>query len=217
MNNNIIGIVLSIVYIGSIIGLSNLFAKKSTEYSRKFIHIMLANWWLICSYYIDNFWFAVSLPALFVIINYVSYKHDIIKSMERENDEDKTPGTVYYAISLVLEVIFCYLFGFNKWICFAGIAVMGYGDGFAAVVGKSITSKKVSILKATKSVAGSLTMFLISLFVVGSVFANIMPEFWIMKTIIIAIISTIAEALSVKGTDNLTVPILTTCMMFLCI
>ena len=217
MSNNVLGIILSIVYIGAVIAVSNVFAKKSTEYSRKFIHIMLANWWLICAHYIDNIWFAVSLPALFVVINYVSYKKDIIKSMERQNEEDKTPGTVYYAISLVIEVILCYFFGFNKWICFAGIAVMGYGDGFAAVIGKSVNSKKVNILKATKSIAGSSTMLIISLLIIGAVFAYLRPEFWIMKTIMIAIISTVAEAISVKGTDNLTVPILTTCMMMLCL
>jgi phytol kinase len=137
--------------------------------------------------------------------------------MERDNDEDKSPGTVYYAISLVAEVLFCYLFGFNKWICFAGIAVMGYGDGLAAIIGKAFKSKKVEFLKSTKSLAGSLTMFIITGLIVGLTLFNLGPEYWIMKTLMIAIISTIAEAISVKGTDNLTVPVLTTCMMFLCL
>jgi phytol kinase len=217
MNNNILGLILSIVYIGAIIALSNLFAQKSKEVSRKFIHIFLANWWLICSYYIDNLWFAISLPALFVVINYVSYKKNIIKSMERDDDQEKSPGTVYYAISLCIEVLFCYLFGFNKWICFAGIAVMGYGDGLAAVIGKWLDTKKVVFLKSTKSLAGSLTMLIVTGLIVGLTLYFLGAEYWIMKTIMIAIITTVAEAISVKGTDNLTVPILTTCMLLLCL
>ena len=217
MNNNVLGIIISIIYIGAIIGLSNIFASKSKELSRKFIHIFLANWWLICSYYIDNFWAAISLPALFVIINYVSYKKNIIKSMERDDEQEKSPGTVYYAISLVIEVIFCYLFGFNKWICFAGIAVMGYGDGLAAVIGKNLKTKKVEFLKSTKSLAGTLTMLIVTSLIVGFVLNYLAVDYWILKTIMIAIISTVAEAISVKGTDNLTVPVLTTCMIFLCL
>ena len=214
---NIYGLVISILYIGLVIGISGLFSKASKEASRKFIHIMLANWWIIAMIFFDNIWIAGILPALFIIINYASYKFDIIKSMERDDDsgEEKTLGTVFYAISLLIVVILCFGFFKNTIIGLVGILVMGYGDGFAAIAGKSIKSKEFSILGGKKSLAGCSTMFIISLIIISCALAYFNVQFWYIKSIIIALVATIFEAISVKGTDNLTVPILTTLMVWM--
>ena len=214
---NIYGLVISILYIGLVIGISGLFSKASKEASRKFIHIMLANWWIIAMIFFDNIWIAGILPALFIIINYASYKFDIIKSMERDDDsgEEKTLGTVFYAISLLIVVMLCFGFFKNTIIGLVGILVMGYGDGFAAIAGKSIKSKEFSILGGKKSLAGCSTMFIISLIIISCALAYFNVQYWYIKSIIIAIVATIFEAISVKGTDNLTVPILTTLMVWM--
>ena len=214
---NIYGLVISILYIGLVIGISGLFSKASKEASRKFIHIMLANWWIIAMIFFDNIWIAGILPALFIIINYASYKFDIIKSMERDDDsgEEKTLGTVFYAVSLLIVVMLCFGFFKNTIIGLVGILVMGYGDGFAAIAGKSIKSKEFSILGGKKSLAGCSTMFIISLIIISCTLAYFNVQFWYIKSIIIAIVATIFEAISVKGTDNLTVPILTTLMVWM--
>ena len=214
---NIYGLVISVLYIGLVIGISGLFSKASKEASRKFIHIMLANWWIIAMIFFDNMWIAGILPALFIIINYASYKFDIIKSMERDDDsgEEKTLGTVFYAVSLLIEVILCFGFFKNTIIGLVGILVMGYGDGFAAIAGKSIKSKEFTILGGKKSLAGCSTMFIISLIIISCALAYFNIQFWYVKSIIIALVATIFEAISVKGTDNLTVPILTTLMVWM--
>ena len=214
---NIYGLVISVLYIGLVIGISGLFSKASKEASRKFIHIMLANWWIIAMIFFDNMWIAGILPALFIIINYASYKFDIIKSMERDDDsgEEKTLGTVFYAVSLLIEVILCFGFFKNTIIGLVGILVMGYGDGFAAIAGKSIKSKEFTILGGKKSLAGCSTMFIISLIIISCALAYFNIQFWYIKSIIIALVATIFEAISVKGTDNLTVPIITTLMVWM--
>jgi phytol kinase len=167
--------------------------------------------------FFDNMWIAGILPALFIIINYASYKFDIIKSMERDDDsgEEKTLGTVFYAISLLIVVILCFGFFNNTIIGLVGILVMGYGDGFAAIAGKSIKSKEFTILGGKKSLAGCSTMFIISLIIISCALAYFNIQFWYIKSIIIALVATIFEAISVKGTDNLTVPILTTLMVWM--
>lgn len=214
---NIYGLVISILYIGLVIGISGLFSKASKEASRKFIHIMLANWWIIAMIFFDNIWIAGILPALFIIINYASYKFDIIKSMERDDDsgEEKTLGTVFYAVSLLIVVMLCFGFFKNTIIGLVGILVMGYGDGFAAIAGKSIKSKEFTILGGKKSLAGCSTMLIISLIIISCALAYFNVQYWYIKSIIIAIVATIFEAISVKGTDNLTVPILTTLMVWM--
>lgn len=102
--NNIFGIIVSIIFIGIILISAKLFETAGKEASRKYIHIMLSNWWIIAMVFFDNIFTAAIMPALFVVINYASYKMDIIKVMERDEGEENKDslGTVYYALTLLI-------------------------------------------------------------------------------------------------------------------
>lgn len=206
--NNIIGLIVASIYILVIFLTSKLFEKKGKEVTRKYIHIMLSNIWFISMAFFDNYIIAAILPMLFVIINSLSYKFNLIKIMERE-DKKEGIGTVYYAISLtVLSLVTFYI---NKPIlALPGILIMGYGDGLAAVIGQKVKSKSFNILGSTKSIAGSATMLIVSLVISILIFSFIGIEYLILKAFLIAIIATILEAVSVKGLDNITVPLIIT-------
>lgn len=214
---NIFGLIISVVYIGMVFLGGKLFEKSGKEASRKFIHIMLSNWWIIAMIFFDNVWCAALLPFLFIIINYVSYKYDIIKVMERDEGEENKDslGTVYYAFSLLVLAIITFGLIKNPLIGLCGISVMGYGDGLAAVVGKGVNSYKFKVFNNTKSVAGCLTMFFVSFMILTGfcVYANV--SYWLIKSILVAILLTIVEAVSIKGTDNITVPLLASGLAFL--
>ncbi len=101
---NILGIIISIVFVFLTIGISDFLGKKkilSNEGTRKFIHIGVANWWFIAMYFFDSPIYAAMVPTLFVVVNYISYKKQVFKSMER-SEEKNNLGTVYYAISLLI-------------------------------------------------------------------------------------------------------------------
>lgn len=210
---NWIGILVSYIFIFLMIIGGKLFEKVGKEASRKFIHIMLGNWWLIAMYFFNNVWFAAFVPLTFVIINYISYKKDIIKVMEREENKKDGLGTVYYACSLLILVIIT--FGvLNKPILgLVPIFVMAFGDGLAAIFGKLIKSKKYKVYDTEKSIAGSLTMFIVSFIIITIYLIYINSPFWYLKGIIISLIITVLEAISIKGTDNITVPIATLIML----
>ena len=72
--NNIIGIIISFAYIATLMIASKYFEKFDKEASRKFIHILLANWWLIAIAFFDNFVWTIIAPIVFVIINFISCK-----------------------------------------------------------------------------------------------------------------------------------------------
>ena len=146
------------------------------------------------------------------VINSLSYKFKIFKTMEREENDGF--GTVYYAISILLVTIFSYLQS-NPMIGTTGMLIMGYGDGFAAIFGKKVKSKEYKILGTTKSIAGSATMFVFSLVISCVVFYMIGIEYFILKALLTAVIATLLEAVSVKGLDNITVPIMVTVMTYL--
>lgn len=217
--NNFIGILVSYVYIALVIIGAKIFKKKGKEASRKFIHIMLGNWWFIAMYYFTNVWFAAFVPATFVIINYISYKKDLIKVMERDVQDGL--GTVYYAISLLILVIVS--FGVYKEPSLGLIPnfVMAYGDGLAGLLGRMIKSKRYKLSDTKKSVAGSITMFVISTLLIGGYLLYWHKEIfwstphWPLVAVLIGFAITAIEAISEKGTDNITVPLGTLCMLLL--
>lgn len=209
--NNIFGIIVSLIFIGIIFVSAKLFEKAGKEASRKFIHIMLSNWWIIAMVFFDNVFAAALLPAFFIVINYASYKMDIIKVMERnEGEENKDSlGTVYYAVTLFILAIITFGPIDNPLIGLCGIAVMGYGDGLAAVIGQSVKSPEYKVGKNKKTLAGSLAMFCVTLMIMAGFLTYNNAEFVAIKSILVAVLMTIIEAVSIKGTDNLTVPLLT--------
>lgn len=216
---NVLGIIVSYVYIGIIVISAKVFNKKGTEFSRKFIHIMLGNWWLIAMYFFTNVWAAMFVPITFVIINYISYKKNIITVMEREEKDGL--GTVYYAISLLILTIVS--FGIYKEPLLGLIPnlIMAYGDGFAGIFGKIIKSRKYKINGVKKSYAGSFTMFIVTTLIIGGYLLLKNNEIfwqtghWPLITIMMAYCITLIEAISSKGIDNITVPISTLVMIIL--
>ena len=216
---NLLGIIVSYLYIGIVIIGAKIFNKKGIEFSRKFIHIMLGNWWFIAMYFFTNVWFAMFVPVTFVIINYVSYKKNLIKVMERE--ENDGIGTVYYAIALLILTVVSFGIYKEPLLGLIPTLTMAYGDGFAAVFGKLIKSKKYKISGAKKSYAGSLTMFFITTLLIGGYLVLKYNQVfwqtahWPLITVMMAYCITGIEAVSSKGLDNITVPISTLLMLIL--
>lgn len=202
---NLAGIILSYLFIAVIIVAAKFFEKAGKEASRKFIHIMLANWWFIAMYFFKNAIWASIVPLSFVIINYISYKKDLIDVMEREKNDGF--GTVYYAISLLLLSIYTFGIIRRPEIGLCAVLIMGYGDGLAAIIGRSIESFSYKIGNSQKTLAGSCTMFFISFLIAAVFLASIASPMWLLKAILLAISVTVIEAISVKGTDNITVPV----------
>ena len=216
---NFLGILVSYTYIALVIVGAKIFEKKGKEASRKFIHIMLGNWWIIAITFFDNVWFASFVPATFVIINYISYKKDIIKVMERDKQDGL--GTVYYALSLLILAIVSFGILKNPILGLVPTLVMAYGDGFAAIIGKKFKSKRYKLGDTKKSFAGSLTMFFIALILITNYlwFANIemfwTSAHWPLISIMMAFVITAIEAVSGKGIDNISVPISTLLLLIL--
>lgn len=217
--NNIIGILVSIIFVFFIIGLSSLLTKfnvLSNEGSRKFIHVGVSNWWIIAMIFFNSNIYAAMVPALFVIINYISYKKQVFKAMERDGSKNDL-GTVYFALSLLILALITFKNSEFSYIGALGILVMGYGDGFAAIVGIKYGKHKFKVLGNSKSLEGSLAMFIFSFTVSLFILYIFNPINIILFSLILALISTILEAFSPYGLDNLTVPLGTSLLYYLLI
>lgn len=208
---NVLGLILSFVLIFIIIGIATVFQKNGVlgdEGARKFIHIGVSNWWILAMLFFDNIIWASIAPVVFILLNYVSFKMNLIKAMERSGKG--TLGTVYFPISLLILVIVTFLIE-QPFIGAIGILILGYGDGLAAVIGKKYGKHK---LMFGKSVEGTITMFVTSLIVSFSLLVIFTPRYvWL--AVLIALFATVVEVVTPKGLDNLSVPLLTSAFSYL--
>lgn len=222
MYENIKGVILSIIFVILVLVISEVIRKMgrfSAEFTRKFIHIGVSHWWLIAMFFIKDIGYAIIPPIVFILLNYYSYKKDLIKSMERGKDSSSL-GTVYFPISLVILILLTWdggLLGQNlKYFGALGILIMGYGDGFAAIIGKNYGTQKYKIFGSEKSLEGSITMFLFAFLVSGTILGGFIGfETHVIRiSFVVAILATLTEAFTPNGFDNLTVPTLTTLAAF---
>jgi phytol kinase len=211
--NNIIGLVVSVIYVCVIIAIVSFLKmhfRIHHQVSRKIIHIAISNWWLIAMIFFDHVIYAAIIPTVFLILNIASFELSILPEMDASTDQGY--GVIYYPLSLLILVIFS--FGIIKapYIGLIGILILGYGDGLAALMGMWFGKKKTIL---TKTVIGSVTMFLVSLLITTTIVVlyNTPNKIWML--LIIPILATMLELYGTKGIDNLSVPIVTSLTFFL--
>lgn len=202
---NVAGIAVSIVYIGFVLGASELLSRKgmSSEGTRKVVHIALGGWWIIAMLFFDSPVWAAALPVAFVFVNGYAYRRAKLSFMARE--EDDTPGTVYYAVSLTVLALFSFGIG-APYVGALGVFSMAFGDGFAAVVGKRFGARKLPFVSG-KSIAGSATMLAVSFVACAGVLLVNGAPLAIPVALLLAAAATVIEAFSTDGLDNLWVPL----------
>ena len=195
------GYIYTYLYIFLVLGVASLLYKKGNGgVTRKIIHIGVSFYYVFFYKYFGTSIHIIIVPITFIILNYISYKKNILKSMEEEN----SPGTVYYAVSSTILAIVTFFY--PKFYPYFGIGLftMALGDGFAPIIGKSIKSKKIY---GDKTLAGTLTVIIISIIVLV-VFDKIFGiNYKIYEIIVISIWSGLLEVLSKKGLDNLSLPL----------
>ena len=209
------GIVATIVFVFIVIGLAEVIRRSlslSTNFTRKVIHVGVGNWIFLWPFAFDHWYAIIVPPALFVVLNYVSYRRELFKAMERKEKAGGL-GTVYYAISLAIVAPIAMILGVN-WIAAASIMLMAWADGLADPIGRRHGKHKYRVAGSTKSIEGSLGFFLVGFCAVAAtlVFFNIFSSLPAVNipifSLVIAALGTLIEAVSPAGTDNLTVPII---------
>ena len=209
------GIVSTIVFVFIVIAIAEVIRKSfslSSNFTRKVIHVGVGNWIFLWPFAFDHWYAIIVPPALFVVLNYISYRRELFKAMERKEKAGGL-GTVYYALSLTVIVPIAMILGIT-WIAASAIMLMAWADGLADPIGRRYGMRKYHVAGSTKSIEGSLGFFLVGVCSVAAtlMFFNafsLLPSVNILIFALgIAALGTLIEAVSPAGTDNLTVPIL---------
>ena len=206
-----LGISLGIVglYLGLLLLVSeglNRFKKTDAELTRKIVHIgagqvMLLAWWLAIP-----IWPIAIAATVASIIAILSYFLPILPSLNSVGR--KSLGTFFYAVSI--GVLSGWFFPLQSpQYAALGILIMAWGDGLAAIIGQRFGKHGYQIWGIHKSWEGSLAMLGASFSVAAIILGSVYSLSWqvLLIGLCVAIASTILEAFSKLGIDNLTVPL----------
>ncbi len=225
---DIIGLVLSYVYaFGLLFGVEAIGKglKWRQEVTRKIVHIGAGMWIWGILYFFDQKIYGVIPFATFIVLNYVFYRVQAFKAMDTT---ESTLGTVYFAISIT--VLFVWLWRTDGSLdqvplAAAGVMAMTWGDALASLIGLRWGNHQHTSFGHHRSWEGTAAMAVVSLLAIGltltllpnsALSPNSVPAspFWAV-TLAGALVATVAEAVSPAGTDNLSVPLLSTLAMWL--
>lgn len=175
------------------------------EYHRKFVHIVVgvfvAFWpWLIS-------WRAIQLIALAMVVVILLDRRPIFHS--NAPVKRRTYGNLLYAVAIFLCALLT-----NQKIYFAiAILHLSLADGFAAIIGEKFHKRwGYKIFHYTKTVFGSMTFWMASVFILGAglLFAYDLigyKQYVILVLALPPILTIIENAGGFWGTDNVLVPL----------
>ncbi len=216
--SDLIGLLIAYLAIPAIIAGSQLLLSAhlvDATVARKLIHVGVSHWWLIAIRFHTSVGFALVGPVSFVLINTLVYRYHLLSAMEEPNHQ-KNLGTIYFPISLIVLVLMSFSGPMPKYVGGIGVLVMGYGDGLASILGTRLGRRRIPFFGGSKSVAGTLTMGVVSTCVVAIWVALFHarggdPGFLLLSAVSTALVATALELATPFGLDNLTVPIGTAC------
>ena len=175
---------------------------------------MVANWWFIGNYIFDNVIACSTVPIIIGTVMALSYKYSWFDGVERPGQK-KSFGTVYYFISLLLLVNISFRLYGNMIPMGIYFMPLGYGDGMAALVGKKFYKGIYNVRGSQKSVSGSLAMFLVSFMTMYGYSVIYDLNYSVQKLLALSVAAAVIEAVSIKGSDNITIPLGTYIVSFI--
>ena len=207
--NNFLGLLIAFGYIFGIIGLAEAlrrWRRYGSEFTRKFIHVgvgMLS--WFVHALF-DSPWPFVAACAVFAVLNLLDWRYGFFASMA--SSERANLGTVYFPVAAAIVAL---VFWDEPPLMVAALMPLTWGDGMAPVIGRVYGRDTYAVLGHVRSLQGSATFF-----VAGGVFTwlalwlvpgppDIAPLEALPPTLVLLVATTLVEAISVWGLDNLTV------------
>lgn len=211
MSNEITYTILFIAIIIALLVINEFLYKKfdvKTETSRKIAHVLAGICSVIFLPLVGNSIIVIGLGIFFFLVLLFTRKIGMLDSVHKV--DRKSVGSLIYP----LPISFCYTISvyYNDPIYFY-LPVLTYAisDPFAAIIGINFPIKPYQIRNHTKTWSGSVT-FLITSFVIcfeAFITFSVYPFYLIIViSIIISILTTFIEAISTKGYDNISIPVL---------
>ena len=176
--------------------------KLSAEISRKSVHILMGLTVLAFPYIFHEPW-SVWLLALLSLTLFYTLRH-YKRARENLGDalyriERKSYGEIYYTLAIALT----FTLSPNQESYMAAILTLTFSDALASLIGVRYGRYFVSLMGNKKSFEGSSAFFITTLLILILITQNV-P-----LALTLALLLTLVELLSIKGIDNVLIPLAT--------
>lgn len=207
--NNWLSLLICLVYIFGIIGIAELLRRwrnYGSGFTRKVIHIGVGmmSWGL--HFLFDSPWYFIVACGFFVVLNLLDWHYGFFAAMA--SSDKSNLGTVYFPLAAAVVI---FLFWEQPPLMVAALMPLTWGDGLAPVVGRAYGRRSYIVHTSVRTVEGSAGFFLagflftwLALWVVPGPPA-IGPVGSLLPAFVITIATTLIEAVSIWGLDNLTI------------
>ncbi len=189
------------------------------EITRKFAHFTATLSSITFPYLFNDHWYVLALASFFFIVLYISRHGAQLKSIH--DIARKSVGSYMLPVSIYLTFLISYYLG-NRFLFILPILILAICDPLAGILGLNLKKNNNNIklfnIKLHKTYIGS-GVFLFSSFIISiiALYFNRMifdlKTFWL--ALGIAVVATLAELLSFRGTDNFSIPVSVLLMLIL--
>ena len=175
---------------------------EQRELSRKIVHIgtgpvVVLAWWLSIPA-------SIAVPVAFAVTVVTAINHRIQLLPAVEDVDRNSYGTVAYGLAISLLLL---LFWPEQAVAVcAGVLVMAFADGLAGLVGRGMTSPSWTVWQQRKSIAGTVTMGLVTALVLILLVLISQSPLHPLRLIAVCALAVGLEQWGRWGIDNLTVP-----------
>lgn len=186
----------------------------SASISRKLLHISTGLIVVFVPFVINSFYLVLSIGIAFSIANFILIKKHLLKQINDPQSENL--GIFYYPLSFLIGVLL--FWNVNKYLLSLSFFIFSIGDALAAIIGSSSKSKYLThFTKEPKTFNGFISFVLSSFILMWILKISLWNKFnfihydnWSFAFIAftLSLIGGITEAISTKGSDNLTLPLI---------
>lgn len=209
--NDFLGFIICIVYVFAIIGVAEALRRYrgyGAGFTRKVIHIGVGMMSWALPFLFESPWPFVAAALGFAVLNFLDWRYGFFSSMASHDSNNL--GTVYFPLAAAAVTL---LFWDRPPLMVAALMPLTWGDGIAPVVGQAFGRNAYTVFGHTRTLQGSAGFFVAGLLFtwlalwmipgspVISPFTALGPAAAIMAA------TTLVEAVSIRGLDNVTITV----------
>ncbi len=221
------GIFISFVYV-LVVLLATDFARRRfhmpVEATRKIVHVAVGMWVFPTLLLFDHWQWALVPPLVFALLNALSLRFHFFASIEVA---EPSAGTVLFPLAFAALLAIFWRIGRPE-VAAAGIMAMTWGDAMAAIVGRAWGQAGYNVWGQRKTWLGSLACFswsMLAIVVTLRLMTNYAlqlgmavqysPPQALLYAMAVGLAAAVIEAVTPKGWDNLTAPLVSAAVLYL--
>lgn len=186
-----------------------------SEVSRKFIHVSGGILTLFSFRFFSSHWWVLILCSLAFLLLLFTFLKGLLPGIHKTNR--MSFGSIFFPVPVYICFYVAEAYK-DEILFYLPIAILTFSDTAAEWGGKRWGARTISFFNRQKTMAGSIC-FAVSAFIISIICLSLANRFFINYILIIslaiAVISAVVELISLKGIDNLSVPISTLGLLLL--